>query len=238
LLKCRKKRKEVGQGTWWKLNVVSKTGCLERVHNMIERKKANDDEKQSRQLRERASRPLVLDSNTNYHSSLASLPNLQIMWMLKPFRVEIIEINGHGDPLRWSRDTLHQQNLAVTSPTSSGRLRTKDTEFSFLVKTINKCRTRAFSNVLQFCKQCQTSSFMKEITEDARSKASTTLGSCIRILLEAWISVCVYSVRVFLCEGSQRPCDRLIHRPRSPTDSVKDEDTENAAEAQQEAVEP
>jgi hypothetical protein len=28
---------------------------------------------------------------------------------------------GRGDPLRWSRDTLYPQKLALTSPTSSGR---------------------------------------------------------------------------------------------------------------------
>jgi hypothetical protein len=42
---------------------------------------------------------------------------------------------GHGDPLRWPRDTLYPQKLAVTSPISGGpsvgivRLRTKATEF-------------------------------------------------------------------------------------------------------------
>jgi hypothetical protein len=41
-------------------------------------------------------------------------------------------INGRGDPLRWPRDTLYPQKLALTSPTSGGRsvgivrLRTKD----------------------------------------------------------------------------------------------------------------
>jgi hypothetical protein len=43
--------------------------------------------------------------------------------------------NGCGDPLRWPRDTLYPQKLALTSPTSVGRsvrivrLRTKATEF-------------------------------------------------------------------------------------------------------------
>jgi hypothetical protein len=46
------------------------------------------------------------------------------------------EING--DPLRWPRDTLYPQKLAVTLPTSGDhsigvvRLRTKATEFSFI----------------------------------------------------------------------------------------------------------
>jgi hypothetical protein len=42
---------------------------------------------------------------------------------------------GHGDPLRWPRDTLYRQKLALTSPTSGGRsvdifrLRAKATEY-------------------------------------------------------------------------------------------------------------
>jgi hypothetical protein len=45
---------------------------------------------------------------------------------------------GHGDPLRWPRDTLYPQKLALTSLISGGRLvgivrlRTKATEFVFL----------------------------------------------------------------------------------------------------------
>jgi hypothetical protein len=45
---------------------------------------------------------------------------------------------SHGDPLRWPRNTLYLQKLALTSSTSGGRsvsivrLRTKATEFSFL----------------------------------------------------------------------------------------------------------
>jgi hypothetical protein len=45
------------------------------------------------------------------------------------------EINGRGDPLRWPRDTLYPQNIALTSPTSGSRsvgivrLRTKASEF-------------------------------------------------------------------------------------------------------------
>jgi hypothetical protein len=41
---------------------------------------------------------------------------------------------GHGDPLRWPRDTLYPQKLALTSLTSGGRsvgivrLKTKATE--------------------------------------------------------------------------------------------------------------
>jgi hypothetical protein len=44
--------------------------------------------------------------------------------------------NGRGDPLRWPRDTLYTQELALTSPTGGGcsvgvvRLWTKSTQFS------------------------------------------------------------------------------------------------------------
>jgi hypothetical protein len=31
------------------------------------------------------------------------------------------DINGRRDPLRWPRDTLYPQKLALTSPTSGGR---------------------------------------------------------------------------------------------------------------------
>jgi hypothetical protein len=43
-----------------------------------------------------------------------------------------------------------------------------------------------------------------------------TLESWVRILLKAWMSVCVFSV--FMCRW--RPCDGLITRPRSPTDCL------------------
>jgi hypothetical protein len=45
---------------------------------------------------------------------------------------------GRGDPLRWPRDTLYPQKLALTLPTSGGRsvcvvrLRTKATDFVLL----------------------------------------------------------------------------------------------------------
>jgi hypothetical protein len=46
---------------------------------------------------------------------------------------------GHGDPLRWPRDTLYRLKLALTSPTSCGRsvgivrLRTKAKEFFYFL---------------------------------------------------------------------------------------------------------
>jgi hypothetical protein len=46
-----------------------------------------------------------------------------------------------------------------------------------------------------------------------------TLGSWVRIPLEVWISVCVYSVFVLFCV--QVAALRRAHpRPRNPTDSV------------------
>jgi hypothetical protein len=47
--------------------------------------------------------------------------------------------HGRGDPLRWSRDTLYQLKLALTSSAGCGRsvgivrLWTKTTEFSFFL---------------------------------------------------------------------------------------------------------
>jgi hypothetical protein len=54
---------------------------------------------------------------------------------------------GHGDPLRWPRDTLYPQKLALTSPTCGGcsvsivRLRTKTTEFVTLPLSYGENRT-------------------------------------------------------------------------------------------------
>jgi hypothetical protein len=53
-----------------------------------------------------------------------------------------IEINVREDTLRWTRDTLYPQKLALTSPASGGRsigivrLRTKATDFSFIRQVI------------------------------------------------------------------------------------------------------
>jgi hypothetical protein len=54
-----------------------------------------------------------------------------------------IDINSRGDPLRWPRDTLYPQKLALTSPTCGSRsigivrLRTKSTEYSLVLVTTN-----------------------------------------------------------------------------------------------------
>jgi hypothetical protein len=44
----------------------------------------------------------------------------------------ITEINGRGDSLRTPRYTLYPQKLALTLPTSGGRLLTKATKFSLV----------------------------------------------------------------------------------------------------------
>jgi hypothetical protein len=60
--------------------------------------------------------------------------------------IEKIEINDRGNPLRWPRDTLYPQKLALTLPTSGGRsvgiVRswTKAMEFS-LVLVVRKIKS-------------------------------------------------------------------------------------------------
>jgi hypothetical protein len=49
------------------------------------------------------------------------------------------------------------------------------------------------------------------------SSPAWKLASWVRIPLNTWMSVCVYSVFV----SRQRPCDRLIPRPKSPTECLK-----------------
>jgi hypothetical protein len=53
---------------------------------------------------------------------------------------------GRGDPLRWPRDTLYPQKLALNSPISGGRLRTKATEFVVLFFVV--CLTKSGINII------------------------------------------------------------------------------------------
>jgi hypothetical protein len=52
------------------------------------------------------------------------------------------------------------------------------------------------------------------------SAAARTLGSQVRILLRAWMFVCVFLCCVVLCR--YRPCAGLIPPPRSPTKYLMD----------------
>jgi hypothetical protein len=53
---------------------------------------------------------------------------------------------GRGDPLRWPRDTLYPQKLALTSPTGGDRsvsivrFRTKATEFLSRFSKVHYCQ--------------------------------------------------------------------------------------------------
>jgi hypothetical protein len=76
------------------------------------------------------------------------------------FPVYKTEINGSGNSLRWPRNTLYQQRLALTSPTSGGRsvgvvrLRTTATEFSlfwsYYLYNISRPPLQAGSGVCAF----------------------------------------------------------------------------------------
>jgi hypothetical protein len=61
---------------------------------------------------------------------------------------------GSGDPLRWPRDTLYPQKLALTSPTSGGhsvgivRLRTKVTKFVCFVYTTRPVRLILLTSII------------------------------------------------------------------------------------------
>jgi hypothetical protein len=67
------------------------------------------------------------------------------------------------------------------------------------------------------------------------SSPAQTLGSWVRIPLEAWMYVYIYSVFVLSCV--QVAALRLADpHTRSPTDSVQDQETEEAAKAPKRAV--
>jgi hypothetical protein len=74
--------------------------------------------------------------------------------------VKKTEINDRGNPLRWPRDTLYPQKLALTSPTGGGRSvgivssRTKPTQFSFCT-SYESSHYAVFSVLLWRCR-CRT----------------------------------------------------------------------------------
>jgi hypothetical protein len=62
--------------------------------------------------------------------------------------------SGRGGPLRWPRDTLYPQKLALTSPTSGGRsvwivrLRTKATDFVFVCLQLRRMVEWMYSSTI------------------------------------------------------------------------------------------
>jgi hypothetical protein len=71
-------------------------------------------------------------------------------WYCKWIRL-ILYVQGHGDSLRWPRDTLYPLKLALTSPTSDGRSvgivrwRTKASKFVFFLVFIRSITVRWLS---------------------------------------------------------------------------------------------
>jgi hypothetical protein len=81
------------------------------------------------------------------------------------------------------------------------------------------------------------------ITVAERSKGelpsvTRTLALWVRISLKAWISMCEFILCLCSPVCRQRPCDRLITRPRSLYTLCKNDYETEEAMAQQRAVEP
>jgi hypothetical protein len=106
------------------------------------------------------------------------------------FGLENLEY-GRADPIRWPRDTIYPQKLALTSPTSGGRsagivrLRTKTTEFIFFFKFIYS-GTNTWAYISLFARHYPLCSFItdyKYITEKVTALKIRLhfLFSCISI---------------------------------------------------------
>jgi hypothetical protein len=69
---------------------------------------------------------------------------------------------GRRNPSRWTRDTFYIQKLALTSPTSGGRSRTKTTKFSFCLVLQNSFAFEMF--FLVFCSCYKTTRIYSMLT--------------------------------------------------------------------------
>jgi hypothetical protein len=121
---------------------------------------------------------------------------------------------GRRDPSRWSRGTLHPQKLALTSPTSGGRSvgivrsRTQATEYFFyylmlLDIVLHICKwhvtklTAYFIPQLVCCYYYIGPSQMSLCLMHDLPSSAQTLGSWVRIPLEARMFLCVSSGFLF-----------------------------------------
>jgi hypothetical protein len=89
----------------------------------------------------------------------------------------------------------------------------KTTRMVFLYKHIFVHDTNNLDLVWNVVDEIRQSQWPRDLRQEP-SWPAPTLGSWVRISLDVWMSVCVYSV----CRWC--PCDRLIPHPRSPTDCV------------------
>jgi hypothetical protein len=78
------------------------------------------------------------------------------------------EINGRGNPLRWPRDTIYPQKLALTSPTNGGRsvgivlLLTEATELCSYVVLTAKYHQLWYTTGYKHWRLCSWTKFLEE----------------------------------------------------------------------------